>query len=321
MTNPMIESEDFAGAVIDALALNICVIDKSARIVAVNRAWQDFATENPPVSDRTGVGAQYLDVCRQASGPGSEGAANFATGLQAVLDGQRDMFEMEYPCHSPTENRWFVAHVSPLQDRRQGAVISHLDITDRKLLQIELTRLAETDPLTGLPNRRFFVEAAAVELERVARFGTSAALVMIDLDRFKQINDMYGHAAGDAALRGFAQSCKSRLRHVDVFARIGGDEFVVLLPGTDGTAALGVAEKLHQELGALRVASGGTEFQLAASLGVAEIRPHDRDIDESLARADAALYAAKQAGRNRAMDFADLARGSGKTRQTTRRAR
>ncbi|UVK38750.1 PAS domain-containing protein [Mesorhizobium sp. AR10] len=154
METPILEAKGFAAAVIDALASHICVITQDGVIVTVNRAWQIFAVENPPVSNRSGIGSHYLKICREASGAGSEEAGKFALGVQAVLEGKTDLFQMEYPCHSPKENRWFLGRVTPLKAEQRGAVISHMTITDRKLLEFELVRLAATDPLTGGPNRR-----------------------------------------------------------------------------------------------------------------------------------------------------------------------
>lgn len=303
MTTPILEAKGFAASILDALSSHICVIDKDGVIVAVNRAWQDFTDENPPVSTRAGVGAHYIEVCRSASGSDSEDAAKFALGVQSVLQGKAGSFQMEYPCHSPTENRWFSGDVTPLGNERRGAVISHTTITDRKLLEFELVRLAATDVLTGLPNRRYFLEAANREVERVRRFGTAASLVMIDLDHFKAVNDTYGHPVGDEALRCLTQVCKKLLRQIDVIARIGGEEFAVMLPGTNESGAIAVAEKLRQAVYETPVKSGQNQFNITASLGVAEVRAVDKSVDECLARADSALYAAKHAGRNRVTKF------------------
>jgi diguanylate cyclase (GGDEF)-like protein len=298
----------FAVAVLDALSSNICVIDKDGVIVAVNRAWTDFIVENAPVSDRAGIGSHYLDICRSASGHGAEDADKFALGIQSVLDGNAKLFQMEYPCHSPTQNRWFLGRVTPLNIEQGGAVISHMTITDRKLLEFKLVKLATTDSLTGLPNRRYFLKAASLEIERVKRFGSAASIVAIDLDHFKAVNDVHGHAAGDEALRCLARVCTQHLRQIDVLARIGGEEFVVLLPGTNENGAVSVAEKLRHAVGQTPLKNGATQFNITASFGVSEVRAHDKRIDECLGRADSALYAAKRAGRNRVLSFAVIPR-------------
>jgi len=306
MTTPILEEKGFAAAVFDALSSHICVIDRSSVIVAVNRAWENFILENPPVSTKAGVGVNYFEICRKAAGQGSDGAQAFGEGIQSVLDGKSELFEMEYSCPSPTQDRWFVGHVTPLKNGQGGAVISHMTITDRKLLEFELMRLAATDPLTGLPNRRYFVNTANLEVERVSRFGAAASVVMIDVDRFKAVNDTYGHAGGDEALRRLAQVCKKPLRQIDVLARIGGEEFVLMLPGTDESGAVSVAEKLRHALCEAPVKEGQIQFSITASFGVAQIRADDNGVEESLGRADSALYAAKRAGRNRVMRYADI---------------
>jgi diguanylate cyclase (GGDEF)-like protein len=303
MTNQIPEVENFA-SVLDALSAHICVIDKNSLIVAVNLAWRNFTIENPPISNRAGVGANYLKICRNASGPGSDDARKFSLGVEAVLQGKTASFQMEYPCHSPDQYRWFLGDVTSLKSRQRGAVISHTTITDRKVLELELMRLAATDPLTGLPNRRYFTEAANLEVERVNRFGGAASLVMIDLDNFKAVNDTYGHAVGDETLRCLARIFKEQLRQVDVFARIGGEEFVVMLPGTNEAGGVIVAEKLRLALSETAVKSGQNQFHATACFGVAEVRAGDKGTDECLGRADAALYAAKRNGRNRVERFA-----------------
>ena len=213
---------------------------------------------------------------------------------------------MEYACHSPSQYRWFLGVVTALRTRQSGAVISHTTITDRKVLELDLMRLASTDALTGLPNRRYFMEAANLELERVNRFGAAASLVVIDLDHFKVVNDTYGHAVGDGALSWLTQISKQALRQIDVFARIGGDEFVIMLPGANEAGAVIVAEKLRSALSGTPVQSGKKHFHMTACFGVAEIRSGDKSTDDCLNRADAALYAAKGEGRNRVVRFSAM---------------
>jgi diguanylate cyclase (GGDEF)-like protein len=303
MTSPL-ERTGFAAAVIDALASHICVTDQHGVIIAVNRAWRRFGEENSGGLCKSDLGTHYLRVCQSSSGPGADEANDFALGVRAVLEGQSELFELEYPCHSPTESRWFLGRVTPIGVEQGGAVVSHLNITARKLMEFELAKLASTDPLTGLPNRRYFLEAASREFEHIRRFGGSASVVMIDLDHFKALNDTYGHAAGDEALRSVTRAC--RLRDTDVLARWGGEEFVALLPGTDEEGALIVAEKLRCAVSEEPIEVGSTNITVTASLGVAQVWSHDKAIDEALGRADRALYTAKKAGRNRVKRSAEV---------------
>jgi diguanylate cyclase (GGDEF)-like protein len=129
---------------------------------------------------------------------------------------------------------------------------------------------------------------------------------MIDLDHFKAVNDTYGHSVGDEALRCLTQVCKKSLRQIDVFARIGGEEFGVMLPGTDETGAVGVAEKLRHAVSETPVVDGRNQFMITASFGVAGVWSGDQSVEEGLARADLALYGAKRSGRNCVMRFAAI---------------
>ena len=287
----------------DALTSHICILDARGTIRLVNHAWRRFATENGAVSIRSEVGSNYLAVCGVASGPGSEESGAFAQGVRDVLQGRSELFELEYPCHSPTEDRWFVGRVTPLKLKRKGAVVSHMNVTDRKRVELELVKLAATDPLTGLPNRRFFLEVANREVERVRRFDVPLSVVMIDIDHFKNINDTYGHAAGDEALRQVAASLSPSLRAIDVLARLGGEEFALLLPGTNETGAEIISEKLRKALASTSVQAGPETFLITASFGAADVHLTDRDIDAGLERADAALYSAKHSGRDRVVTF------------------
>lgn len=173
------------------------------------------------------------------------------------------------------------------------------DISERKRTEEELRRLATTDPLTGVANRRHFLEVAAGELTRHRRYRRPAALLMLDIDFFKVINDGLGHAAGDAVLVRFAEVCHEGLRQNDLIGRLGGEEFAILLPETDVNGALEVAERLRHSLAATPVSVGSGVARFTVSVGVAACHPDDDSIEATLVRADRALYAAKHGGRNR----------------------
>jgi len=163
----------------------------------------------------------------------------------------------------------------------------------------QVQKLATTDELTGLLNRRHFFELARAELSRAVRHGLPLSAMLLDVDRFKSVNDNYGHAAGDQVLRQVAAVCRETLRAEDVVGRYGGEEFAVLLPATAlGEAAAGLGERLRAALEGTVVVLPGLELRVTASIGVAELR-EDEDLASLLNRADAALYAAKGGGRNR----------------------
>lgn len=293
---------DLAATVVDSLTSSICVVDRTGNIVAVNRAWSKFASENGGDARQAYVGTNYFELCQRSRDPE---VGKFAAGLRNVLQGDVELFQFEYPCHSPDEKRWFVARVTPIVQRDDAlrgtstaAVVSHVDITERKLLELEYARLASTDALTGLPNRRFFETYANIELERRRRFGGQLAILMFDLDNFKLINDRYGHLAGDQVLKKFATRCKSLVRGSDLFARLGGEEFVALLSGTSTNGALHLAETLRRSIERLRIRIDGATIRVTSSIGVASVTARDRSVNSVLSRADRALYEAKNGGRN-----------------------
>lgn len=165
-------------------------------------------------------------------------------------------------------------------------------------LQHELELLSETDPLTGLMNRRALERSAAREIAVARRRMTPLALILLDLDRFKDLNDIYGHTAGDAALISTSRSISSGLREVDLLARFGGEEFVALLPDTSHEEATLVAERLRVGLEGLTVHYQRKEIQFSASFGVTMLMPDDICLEQILERGDIALYQAKHQGRN-----------------------
>lgn len=158
---------------------------------------------------------------------------------------------------------------------------------------------ARTDSLTGLVNRRRFSEAAAAEWGRSLRYGRPSSLILFDLDRFKQVNDEHGHAAGDMVLQQVAEVCQFEIRDFDLLARIGGEEFAVLLPETGAEAALGLAERLRRCIERLEVKTPKGVLRPTASFGVAPLALEGHDWTEALDLADGALYRAKENGRNR----------------------
>jgi len=179
------------------------------------------------------------------------------------------------------------------------------DITDKKQAEEELKaakqraeELSQRDELTGLKNRRAFFEQAKRTLEQARRFRHPVSVVMMDIDHFKMINDSHGHAFGDKVLQAVANVLQKAMREIDVVARIGGEEFALVLPETPLEDIGCLAERLRSEIEDLVVANGGEKIKITASFGVASCTDGRGDIDTLLTDADDALYVAKKAGRN-----------------------
>jgi diguanylate cyclase (GGDEF)-like protein/PAS domain S-box-containing protein len=191
---------------------------------------------------------------------------------------------------------WALMNANTLDlDGEQVLMVGFAELTAQKELEERLRKLATTDELTGAFNRRHFFELGQAELERGERYGRVTSLAMLDIDHFKRINDERGHAAGDAALRELVAVLHDEVRGVDVIARVGGEEFVLLFPETGLTAAAATAERLRRTV-AQRCAAGGRP--LTVSIGVAQRRPAE-SLGDLLKRADEGLYRAKAGGRDR----------------------
>ncbi|MDD3517521.1 MAG: GGDEF domain-containing protein [Chromatiales bacterium] len=170
---------------------------------------------------------------------------------------------------------------------------------DKDELIAELEHLATTDPLTGVLNRRRFWELAQEEFSRARRYQRALSLLVLDIDHFKNINDTHGHPVGDQVIRTVAEFCIDTARSTDVVARLGGEEFAILLPETPLANAETVAERLRQMIGSSPIGVGDLLIPLTASIGVAELDAEDADFDALVLRTDRALYEAKGAGRDR----------------------
>ena len=166
--------------------------------------------------------------------------------------------------------------------------------------ELELRLIAQVDHLTGALTRRGFVDQAQREMERTLRYGRASSLIMIDVDHFKRVNDTYGHSIGDQVLKQIASLAETTLRPCDLFGRLGGEEFALLMPETSGAAALVVAERLRNTIAEhpMTLHGGGT-IHVTASFGVAELSTSFNTLTAWLERADTMLYAAKSGGRNR----------------------
>ncbi len=317
----MIASERFARATVDALTAHIAILDEHGVIIAVNQAWRNFATENPPAPSNFAQGTNYIKLCESATGPCSEDALSVGAGIRAVLAGEGSAFELEYPCHSPTQQRWFVARVSRFGgDGPVRVAVSHENVTTRRQLQEKLRHDSLHDTLTGLPNRMLFNDRVEQCLKSLKRNpGKHFAVLFIDLDRFKIINDSLGHAAGDKLLITIAERLNACMRKTDsvgrpepvvttilshaddsnTVARLGGDEFTVLLENLrDDTDAARVADRILVAL-SQPIVFAEHEFNTTASIGIVNGNKSYENARDLLRDADSAMYRAKADGKAR----------------------
>lgn len=172
-------------------------------------------------------------------------------------------------------------------------------------LHQQISQMAVTDSLTGIYNRRYFFEIAEKEFRESIRYKRPLSVVIFDLDHFKKVNDTFGHARGDEILRAVVQRCAASVRHPDTIGRYGGEEFVILLPETDGEQGLNLIERLRHELASTPVETDTAPAFVTASFGIASLAPDVTDLLTLLNRADRALYYAKQTGRNRCVLWND----------------
>jgi diguanylate cyclase (GGDEF)-like protein len=166
------------------------------------------------------------------------------------------------------------------------------------ILYSETQNLAATDPLTGQLNRRSFFELGEREISRFERFGHPFTWIMFDIDMFKQINDHYGHLAGDQVLTAIVDRCCEVIRHVDVLGRYGGDEFVILLPETDHQRAMEIAERIRASISEKPMMTDAGPIQVSISMGITQVTHDTADLELLLNKVDQALYKSKQSGRN-----------------------
>lgn len=211
-------------------------------------------------------------------------------------------WQCEYRARAGDGWHWVEGRSSP-ERQPDGSTIWHgliFLIDQRKELEARLRHLSLTDALTGLYNRRHLLACMEEEMSRFRRYGTPFSVVMFDLDNFKRINDRHGHAAGDAVLKRLAAILEERLREIDIAGRTGGEEFLLLLPGTDASGGARIAEDLCAVMvdEAFRSEEKGP-FRVTLSAGVTEAIETDERLHRLWARADRALYRAKAAGRNR----------------------
>jgi diguanylate cyclase (GGDEF)-like protein/PAS domain S-box-containing protein len=210
-------------------------------------------------------------------------------------------WEKRYICKNK-DIIWTEINMSPIrgEDQEVTDVIAVLfDITDRKKMEEELKHQAATDFLTGIDNRLAFLEKGQETFARSQRYRHGFSLLLLDVDRFKFVNDVYGHLVGDRVLRDVVWACRSALRETDIFARIGGEEFAVILIEAQRDMAYQVALRIQQRVKEVVVEAGNKEVQVTVSIGIGMFREQDRDLEEIFKRADDALYQAKNSGRNK----------------------
>jgi len=276
---------------IDMLPSPIFIKDEDCRYIACNRAFESYIG----LPRAKIIGATVHDVA-----PPELAAIYEKADRDLLADGGTQTYEtnVRYADGSVHDVIFYKSVFHKADGRPDGLSGVLLDITERKRLEDELARAAREDFLTGAVNLRTFYELADQEFARFKRTGEAFSLLVLDLDHFKKINDTLGHEGGDDALRKFVQIVTANLREQDIFARAGGDEFRLLLPGTPPSGAIVLAEKIRAEVSRVSLRASNGSVPLSMSAGLCRCHPDDTRIDDVVRRADAALYEAKAAGRN-----------------------
>ena len=281
--------------------LEQCILSHSAWLKNLHRALLCRLPPNPDDLEpdahcRCDFGRWYYG-CPHPGLPAAAGFRSLGEGHHTMHDRARDLLHKAgagAPLEPADYDRFIdlsIAFVSRIRDLQLSMV----------------ARLSDSDPLTGIPSRRGMLPRLAQERERSLRIAQPCCVCMMDFDNFKNVNDIYGHQAGDQVLRAAVQFVATLLRKYDSIYRYGGEEFLLCLPDTAPQGAKNIVDRLRAGLEALPIAlKDGTSVQVTASFGIAEIDP-GASVEEVIARADRAMLAAKDAGRNRVLLWSDLA--------------
>lgn len=264
---------------------------ESGKLIQANHAAICYFGGIPTIGEPHGAGSIYVDVAERAT---------FLARLDE--DGHVDSLEVGIRLANGERRDVLLAGSTIDLDGTACIITGAVDISARKAMEARLENLATKDPLTQVANRTQFFTIAEQEIARTQRDKSPICVVMIDLDYFKLINDAFGHAAGDLTLQAFAVLCRAVVREEDHLARLGGEEFALLLPGAGRTEALVVCERLRVAVENMRVGGAPASLCVTISVGVSEVDVDENDILPALARADLALYGAKMRGRNKVVD-------------------
>ncbi len=282
----------FRGA-FDGAPIGMALLTRDSRVLRGNAAWAAL-TGSPDATE----GPQMLDELLH---PGDLGG--LAQAHRELLAGRHGSDTRHVRLRSVTgEDAWCEVHSTALpgeDGQPEHLLLQVLDVSEQRRQEAQLRHLADHDALTGLLNRRSLERALEEHLARNRRLQPAGALLIVDLDHFKVVNDSLGHSAGDRLLTATARALSQRLRGSDVLARLGGDEFAVLLPTADQEQAVRVAEAVLARVRALEVVTpGGQSRPVSASIGIAMLEDPRLDAEDAVVRADLALYDAKDASRD-----------------------
>jgi len=283
---------DFVTGVIDSAQAVVLVIDTDGKIVRANA----FAAN---ISGLTAGALVGLEAPAIFFAPEARTAAQALVRIARAQDsGDAGTMPLITLAGEQREFGWYHSRLPDLGSRGALLLLVGRDMTERERLFRQVELLSTTDPLTGLSNRRHFDAAAKLEIMRARRYGRPLSAVMMDIDHFKRVNDTFGHPVGDRVLVALSGLCLGLARKMDLKARLGGEEFCLLLPETSMESARVLAERLRADIEALPFDAGGRAFRVTASLGIAGYAAGE-ELETLLVRADGALYAAKESGRNR----------------------
>ena len=284
-------------AAFDATGEGILAVDGRGRVIAHNQRFVEiWGVPKELLEAESDVGERIAYLADQCSAPDDFVARTDQLAAQSTDGDHVDLFELR-------DGRWIERSSRPqwVGGEVSGRVWSYRDVTQTRRVEAQLRaseerlrELASRDALTGLFNRRFMQQRFCDEIDRARRSARPFSVAMLDLDHFKGINDRHGHQTGDEVLRAFADDISKRVRKTDCVGRWGGEEFVLLLPETPRSAALGVVEEVREHIGRERDALP----RFTVSAGVAEFPADGAELLPLIAAADARLYEAKHAGRN-----------------------
>jgi diguanylate cyclase (GGDEF)-like protein len=300
----IIQSYEFLASVLRSMKEHVVVISDKGDILYVNDAWETFNKCNDGDANVIWTNINYLSVCDQAEKGGDTFGLHAGKGIRDVIDGHLSEFNLEYPCHNPNKQQWFMMQTSPfVLENRTYCVISHRNITQRKIAEEQVRILSQTDGLTKLFNRRHFDEHLNLEWQRCSLLNAPISLAIIDLDHFKLLNDRYGHIEGDKCLQKIATLLRaSTKRPGDICARYGGEEFVIVYGNTSLQQAQKLLEQLIIKIHNLAIPNENSPTApfVTASIGLSTMIPHQNNsIVQLISNADTMLYSAKKGGRNR----------------------